>query len=128
MPMATNVGRIVTYLAEPLPIESHEPLITCSCKILRKAKTIISSLTQCLWPPNLTGWWITLMDSCLWSPTTLWPRGLVRSRDNIKSLYLHYHSAYVHQTWQDDDLLWLSFTHKAKLPYNHLVLWEFVTD
>ena len=109
-------------------MKSHKPLITWSCKIVRKAKTIISSLAQCLWPPNLAGWWLTLMDSCLWIPTTLWSRGLVKLRENLKSLYLHYHSAYVHQTRQDGDLPWLSFTHKSKLPCNHLVLWEFATD
>ena len=42
-----------------------------------------------------------LMDSCPLSHTTLWSHGLVRSHDQRKSLYLHYHSAYGHQTWQD---------------------------
>ena len=28
----------------------------------------------------------------------------LRSRDKLKSLHLHYHSTYDHQTWQADDL------------------------
>ena len=31
---------------------------------------------------------------------TLWSRGFVKLRDKLKSLYLHYHSAYDNQTWQ----------------------------
>ena len=31
--MATNLGRMVTYLDGILPIKSHDPLITWSCKI-----------------------------------------------------------------------------------------------
>ena len=29
----------------------------------------------------------------------------MRSRDKEKTLYLHYHNAYVHQTYQDGDIL-----------------------
>ena len=36
--------------------------------------------------------------------STLWSRGLERSRANLKQLYLHYHNAYEHQTWMDGDL------------------------
>ena len=48
VPMATKLGRMITYLDGLLPIKSHDPLITCSCKI-------ISPIPQCLWPPNLAG-------------------------------------------------------------------------
>ena len=30
--------------------------------------------------------------------------GFLRSRDKVKTLYLHYNNAYSHKTWQDDDL------------------------
>ena len=55
----------VTYLNELLPIKSRDPLITWSCKITRHTKIIIAPLQQCLWPPNLAGWQLTLTGSCL---------------------------------------------------------------
>ena len=61
VPMATKVGRMVTYLAEFFPIKSHDPLIIWFCKIMRQTKIIISPMPQCLWPPNVAGysllWW-----------------------------------------------------------------------
>ena len=100
---------------------------------------------------------------------SLWSRGLVRWRDNLKSLYPHYRNVCGHETWQAGDLLWetstnnvtptfghvvkitwqtktiisplpdyllakilarlwLPFTHKVIWPYNHLVLWDQVTN
>ena len=148
--MATKLGRIVNYLGSLLPIKSHDPLITWSCKIIWKTKIMISSLPQCLWPPNLAGqrsceitWQtkiiITPLPQCLWSPklvswwltmrvfqpscySTLWSCGLVRSRDKLKTLYLHYHNAYGHKTRQDDVLPWVTSTHEVTWPYNHVVL------
>ena len=38
--------------------------------------------------------------------------GRVKARDNLKLLYLPYHSIYGHKTWQDDDLPLLTSTHK----------------
>ena len=51
-------------------------------------------------------------------------RALIIPRDKLKSLYLYYHNAYGHQTWQDGDLPWLSFNHKVIWPYNHMALWD----
>ena len=48
--------------------------------------------------------------------TLQWP-GRVKSRDNLKSLYLHYHSAYGHQTWQTGDLPWGASTHNDILTF-----------
>ena len=48
VPMATKLGRIVTHLDGLLPIKSHDPLITRSCKITWFTKTITSPLLQCL--------------------------------------------------------------------------------
>ena len=47
---------------------------------------------------------------------TLWSHGLVRSRDNLKPLYLQYHSVYGYHTWWAGDLAWGSFT-------RYLTLW-----
>ena len=46
----------------------------------------------------------------------------MKLRDKLKSLYLHYHTAYSHQTWQDDNLPGWTFAHRAKLPLDHVVL------
>ena len=45
---------------------------------------------------------------------TLWSRVLAKSRHKLKSLYLDYHSAYGHQTWQDGDLPSAAPTHKTE--------------
>ena len=53
MPIATKRGMVVNFHAEPPPIkshhlegiqaiESHEPLITWFCELIKKSKTIIS--------------------------------------------------------------------------------------
>ena len=41
--------------------KSHDPLITSSYDITWKDKTIISPVSQCLWSPNLVGWWLILI-------------------------------------------------------------------
>ena len=53
--MATKPKRMITYVDGFLPIKSHDPLITWSCKITWQTKIIISSLLQWLWPPNVVG-------------------------------------------------------------------------
>ena len=55
MAMTAKLGRVATY-NEGLPsIESQDPLITLSCKVMCKIKYVISLLSQSLWPPNLAG-------------------------------------------------------------------------
>ena len=34
-----------------------------ACRILLKTEKVTSPLPQYLWPPNLTGWWLTLKGS-----------------------------------------------------------------
>ena len=46
---------------------------------------------------------------------TISSRRLVRSRENLKSLYFHYHSAYGHQALQVGNLLWEASTHNVNL-------------
>ena len=41
---------------------------------------------------------------------------------NLKSVYLHYHSAYGHQTWKAGGLLWGASTHNVTLPFGQVVL------
>ena len=101
------------YLDGLLPIKLHEPLIMWSCKITWQPKIIVSALPQCLWPPNMASWWLATRDfhPCY---STLWPPGLKSSRGKLKPLYLHYRNIYGHKTRQDDDLPWVSLTHKFK--------------
>ena len=47
-------------------------------------ETIISSLSHCLLPPHLAGWWLTMRGSHQYGRMTLWSRGLARSHDKIK--------------------------------------------
>ena len=41
----------------------YDPFITLSCEIMWQAKTIISPIPKCLWPPDLVGWGLTLSSS-----------------------------------------------------------------
>ena len=55
VPIATKLGRMITYLDGFLPEKSHNPLIMWSCNITWQTKIIIFLLPQFLWPPNLGG-------------------------------------------------------------------------
>ena len=108
--MATKHGRMVAHLDVLLPIKSHDPLITRSCDITWQAKTIkISSLSQCLWPQNVVGWWLILKGSynkahnalIMWSgkftwqtkiiisllPECLWPPNMVEWWHTLRESY-----------------------------------------
>ena len=63
-----------------------------------------------------------------WSHKTVLSRGVVRSRDKLKPLYLHYHSAHGHQTWQDDSLPRWAPTYQVTSTFNHVVLRDHVTN
>ena len=47
---------------------------------------IISQLPQCLWPPNVAGWWLTIRGSHPKNYVTLWSRGLAKSDGKLKPL------------------------------------------
>ena len=55
MLMATKRGRMMTSLEWPLPIKSHDHIITWSCKITWQTKIITNPLTQRLWLSSLAG-------------------------------------------------------------------------
>ena len=42
---------------------------------------------------------------------SLWLHDLVRSRDKLKPLYVHFHKIYDHKTQQDVDLNWVASNH-----------------
>ena len=62
VPMATKLGKMITYLDRLLLIKSHDPLISWSCKITLQNKTTISPLSERLWLPNLAGWYRSYLD------------------------------------------------------------------
>ena len=59
---------------------------------------------------------------------TLWSRGLVKSRDKLKLLHLHYYNTYGYQTYQIKELPWEASTHKVTRPTGYMVLGNHVTD
>ena len=56
VPMTIKYDRMITYCQGLLLISSCDPLVRRFCKIPWQTITIISPLSQCLWPPNLSGW------------------------------------------------------------------------
>ena len=53
---------------------------------------------------------------------------MVRSRDKLKSSYLHYYSAYGHQNKQDGNLSWWVPAYKVTWPVDHMVTWDRMTN
>ena len=94
--MASKLGRMRTYLAELLPIKSHDARIMLSCEITWQIKTIISPLPQFLWPLSVAAWQLTWMGSYPYSHLNLWFCGREKSGDKLRPLYIHYHSTYGH--------------------------------
>lgn len=96
MPIATTLGRLMSY-HERLPlVKSHEPLITCSRRITRLSETIISRLPPCLCPPNLTyleqlEWLHSIRSFPSCSHMVLWSCSLASLRDKLDMLYRRYH-------------------------------------
>ena len=96
MPLAIKLGKMLTCLEWLLPNKSHEHNTTCSCKVTRKIRSVVSLQPQGLWPTNWQG------DDLLWEYSTnkvkktFWKHGHVRSHDKLKT-YLHYSNVYVHQ-------------------------------
>ena len=59
---------------------------------------------------------------------TLWLRGLARSRDKLKPLYVQYHSAYDHQSWYNRGLPWETLNQTALKHFDHVFLKDHVTN
>ena len=128
MPYALEKMEIANLVLQPLkhfisntaiPL-AHNPLTLWSCKIMWQMKTIISPLPQCLWLPNLVGWWLNLRGSYPSSHMTLWSCGLMRSHDKLETC-LHYHNSYGYQTWWDGGIQCGASTSKLHDP---LVTWS----
>ena len=68
------------------------------------------------------------MSSRPWSHLILWSHGLVRSHDQLKSLYHHYYSAYGQQTWQHDNLPCWALAYKVTWVFDQVALRYHVTN
>lgn len=86
VPMTTKLCSMVTYLEGLLPLKPHDPLIRWSRNITWQTKTIIFAWPQCMWPPNLAGWWLASKDSFTLSLISSMSRGIGWSRDKLKTL------------------------------------------
>ena len=53
---------------------------------------------------------------------------IITSRSRDKQKYLHYQSAYGHQTWEDGNLPWWAPAYKIRWPFDHLVLGDHLTN
>ena len=62
LPMIFKLAKLVTCHEGLLPIFLLHHLVTWSCKIMWETKTIMPPLPQYLWPQNLAGWWLILID------------------------------------------------------------------
>ena len=105
-PIATNLGRLVTYGEDILPMKSHGSLIRCSFEVTWQIKKEISLIWLGLPPSHLAGQQLIVRVTHPWSHMTLWSRCQVRSYDNLKTYYLLFHKTYNCQT-----LLSPSFSH-----------------
>ena len=65
--VSTKLGRMVNCLEELLAQNSHDTLIAWFYEITWKIKIIISTIPQCLRPPNLVELWLNLRDLYLFS-------------------------------------------------------------
>lgn len=119
LPMATKLGRVMTYREGLLLIKLPGHLITWSCKITWKIrKCFISTITM------LTN---TKLSSVVAYGERLRPiksndhlnKWYVRSRDRLKTLNLN---AYGTHTCQGGDIRLVAPTQKVIWPFNH-VLW-----
>ena len=60
LPLATELGKMVTYVNGLLPIKSQDPFFMWSWEIIWQTKTIMCPLPWYPWHPNLEGWWHNL--------------------------------------------------------------------
>ena len=109
---------------------SYDPLITWFCEIKWQIKTIISPLPQYLWTPNVIRWWINFSGSYPQSYLIFQSLSIVRSRDKLKSFYLHYQSACCQQTGRVVTFIdWLltAKSHYSVVAWSCKITWQVET-
>ena len=93
-----------------------------SCNVTQNIVAAVLLLPQGLWLRNLTKLWLSIITFNPSSHTTFWTCGRVRSRDKLKTFYLHYRNTYDHQTWKGGFIHWGGSFHKVKYPVDHVGL------
>ena len=78
------------------------------------------STPQCLWPPNLAEWWLTLMGNSQCYSTLGSSHVVRRLRDKLKWLYLHDDLTYGYLTWQGYDFK----SHDLLIPRSCEIMWQ----
>ena len=111
--MTTKPGRVVAYDKTNSPVMSDESLITWSREFTWLIQSLISLFSQGLWLPNMTGWWLMVRRTYLWTHMILWQSGDVRSRDKSKVQHILFGKTYGYETWQIDDLWWGKRIHQS---------------
>ena len=88
----------------------------------------IFPLPQCIWTPTLAGWWLTIRGVHPFIHTTLWSPVFLRSRENLKRLFIHHHNVYGNQKWWDGDISWGAFKYRGKWSVVHMVIGDQLTS
>ena len=112
VPIVTKLGRMLTlHKRWDFPWRIFSVNVTksaVSCGLVTFTEEIQNRKRHFFWPN------VTYLER-LAPIKLLYPflRGLARSRENIKSLYVHYHSIYSHQTCQVGDFFegFLTYSH-----------------
>ena len=103
--IVTKLEMMVTNLDGTPLIMLLYPLVLWSWKMMWQTKIIISPIPQCLWPPNLEGWWLIFTGLYPYCYYTIWGHDLPRSCDKVKALNIHsYNDSYHSHNKRKDTL------------------------
>ena len=126
VPLTTKLGRMVTYLEGLLTIKLHEAWTCGLARSCDKQKSLCLRLPMATKPGRMVAYldWLLSTKSHDFSFSS---RDLMRSCDKIEPLYLHYHIAYGHRTWEDGTFPWMVPNYKLTQRSVHVVLQIHVT-
>ena len=83
--------------------------------IVKEINSFNTSMSQCLWLPNLARWWVSLTGSYPYSYSTLWSCGLARLHCKSKPLWFC-------------NMKWWVPTDKITWSFDHVVWWSHMTN
>ena len=127
MPIATKLGRVATYCEGLPPIKSYGTLTTWvflrSCDKLKALDLHYHNSVA-----TKLGRMVTFLEGLVQIkshyPLITWLCEIMWQIKNIS----HCLNSYGHQIWQCDDLPWGAPTQRIALPFNHLVLRNYLTN
>ena len=112
---------MVTYFEGLLSIKLLDPLAVWSSKITSQTKSIIPPLQQCLSPPNLTGWWLTLRGSYY---QVTWPFNIVLLRDHVTNLNHYISTTTIPGATKPNRMVTYLEEPPAKKSHDHFLTWS----